>query len=51
MVAEIGKGEPIVALRADIDALPILEENCINVFTICGFMSQKKKSAFVFKIL
>ena len=43
MVAEIGKGEPIVALRADIDALPIVEENCINVFTICGFMSQKKK--------
>ena len=27
VVAEIGKGEPIVALRADIDALPIMEEN------------------------
>lgn len=26
VIAEIGKGEPIIALRADIDALPILEK-------------------------
>jgi amidohydrolase len=27
IVAEIGKGEPTIALRADIDALPIVEKN------------------------
>ena len=26
LVAEIGSGKPVIALRADIDALPILEQ-------------------------
>lgn len=30
MVATLGSGSPIIALRADIDALPILEESGVN---------------------
>ena len=30
LVAQVGQGEPVIALRADIDALPILENTCLS---------------------
>jgi amidohydrolase len=38
LVAEIGQGEPIIALRADIDALPILEKTGLDYASINGAM-------------
>ena len=37
-IAEIGQGEPVIALRADIDALPIKEKNAFDYASQNGAM-------------
>ena len=37
-IAEIGQGEPVIALRADIDALPIKEKNAFEYASQNGAM-------------
>ena len=51
LVAKIGSGKPIIALRADIDALPILEETGLEFSSVNKGKGSFATSAFTSRSL